>query len=281
VTVRVLVTGGAGQLGREVAAAFGGHDVTAVDSGRLDVCDREMVDDALAAVAPDLVVHCAAWTDVDGCETDVERAFTVNALGTRHVASAARSAGAHLVYVSTDYVFDGTLGRSYHEWDATNPLSVYGASKLAGEREAGPEATVVRTAWLFSGSGRNIVATILDLLGRDAPLRFVDDQRGSPTHAADLADTIRRIGLERLLGTFHVVNQGAASWYEVACEVVRCAGGDPDRVEPITTAQLDPPRPARRPPFSALDSIALRAEGLPSLPEWQDAVARAVASLSA
>jgi dTDP-4-dehydrorhamnose reductase len=222
------------------------------------------------------VIHAAAFTNVDGCELDPDRAFGVNALGTRHVAEAARRYGAHLVVVSSDYVFDGTASRPYVEWDQTHPVSVYGLSKLATEHEAGEGATIVRTSWVSGAHGKNMVKTALALSESDVAMRFVDDQRGRPTFTADLAGAIMVLADSRLPGVFHVTNDGEATWYEMVRAVVAAAGGDPARVEPISTAELDPPRPATRPAYSVLDNAAMRLSGLPLLPHWQDALDRLV-----
>jgi dTDP-4-dehydrorhamnose reductase len=285
--VRVLVTGAGGQLGRDLVAAFEQGSTTrfpttvvAADHARLDVGQRDAVLTALLELQPDVVVHAAAWTAVDACEADPDRAFRVNALGTRHVAEGCRLVGAHLCYISTDYVFDGRAGRPYLEWDAPNPLSVYGRSKLGGEQEAGPGATIVRTAWVCGRHGTNVVRTVLRLLAEGAPLRFVCDQLGSPTSSSDLAQAVRRLALERLPGVYHVTNEGQATWYDVARLVVGAAGGDPGAVQPVSSAELDPPRPAPRPRASVLDNAALRLSGLPLLPPWQEAFERLVRELT-
>jgi dTDP-4-dehydrorhamnose reductase len=281
--VRVFVTGAGGQIGYEVAARFGSqpqHDVIAADHAALDVGDRDAVMQAITSAAPDAVVHCAAWTAVDACESDSDRAYRVNALGTRYVADAARRVGAHLVALSTDYVFDGSKSEPYVEWDAPNPQSVYGRSKLAAEIEAGPEATVVRTSWVCGEHGSNMVKTILRLAGEHDTLAFVDDQRAHPSFADDLALTISRLVLDRTPGLFHVTNQGAVSWYEFAVAVLASAGHDPARVRPITTAELTPPRPAPRPANSVLDNAALRLGGIPLLPDFREPLARLVARLT-
>ncbi|MDA8074885.1 MAG: dTDP-4-dehydrorhamnose reductase [Actinomycetota bacterium] len=298
--VRVLVTGSGGQLGSDLVAAFSGAvppggrrrallgpegpgagvDVTGADHASLRVEERTAVLEAVLAIRPHVVVHAGAWTAVDACEGDPDRAFQVNALGTRHVAEAARMVGAHLVYVSTDYVFDGRAPRAYVEWDEPNPLSVYGRSKLGGERECPPEATVVRTSWVCGLSGRNVVKTALHLAAGDGPLRFVDDQLGSPTFTADLAAAIVTLALDRRPGTYHVTNTGSTSWFRFVQAVLAAAGHDAGRVEPISTADLDPPRPAPRPANSVLDNAALRLAALPLLPDWQDGLARLVEALS-
>jgi len=270
--VRVLVTGAGGMVGREVVEAFAGHEVVALDRAGLDVGDRATVLDVVGATAPDAIVHCAAMTAVDACETERDRAFLVNALGVRFVTEAARRTGAYLVTLSTDYVFDGTQTEPYHEWDTPNPTSVYGQSKLAGEFEVDLDCCVVRTSWVVGRFGANMVKTVLRLAAGDGALRFVDDQRGCPTVAADLAGMLRTFVDDRLTGTWHVTNQGAVSWFEFAGEVLRAAGADPARVEPISTAELDPPRPAPRPANSVLDNRALRLSGRPLLPDFRESL---------
>ena len=298
----VLVTGAGGQLGRDLVDVLAGRvphagrpgrggpgpgrdvgagavEVVGADHGALDVASRDAVLGAVEALRPAVVVHGAAWTAVDACEADPDRAFAVNALGTRHVAEAARRVGAHVVYVSTDYVFDGSSPEPYREWDRPNPLSVYGRSKLAGEHALDPSWTVVRTSWVCGAHGANMAKTVLRLAAGEGPLRFVDDQRGSPTFTADLAGALARLALERLPGTFHVTNAGVTTWYGFARAVLAAAGHDPDRVEPIATADLDPPRPAPRPANSVLDNAALRLMGLEGLPDWHEGLERLVAAL--
>ena len=243
----------------------------------LDITDRDAVLGAVTASEPDCIVHPAALTAVDRCETEVDLAYRINAIGTRHVAEAARRVGAHVLYVSTDYVFDGTKAEPYLEWDTPNPQSVYGASKLAGERELDPGSTVVRTSWVCGRYGQNMVKTILRVAESNPELAFVDDQRGHPTFAQDLATMIVRLVTERRPGTFHVTNQGAVSWYEFARAVLEAAGADPDRVRPITTADLDPPRPAPRPANSVLDNAALRLSGVELLADYHEPLERTVA----
>jgi dTDP-4-dehydrorhamnose reductase len=284
--MKILLTGAGGQVGRELVAAFAGHEVTAADRAALDASDREAVLAAVTALGPDAVVHAAAWTDVDGCEGDPERALLVNGLATRHVVDACRRVGAHLCTFSTDYVFDGRRPGPdpdpYVEWDPPNPESVYGRSKLAGELEASadPGATIVRTAWVCGVHGKNMVKTILRLAETHDTLRFVDDQRGSPTSARDLAGAVRRLVVDRRPGCFHVTNQEPATWFDVARAVLASSGQDPARVEPISTADLDPPRAAPRPPSAVLDNAALRLSGLPLLPDWHDAFEQLVRELT-
>jgi dTDP-4-dehydrorhamnose reductase len=288
--MRVLVTGARGQLGTEVVAELErrsaertksrGFEVVASDLPELDVTDRDAVMSSIVGHAPALVIHLAAYTAVDACETERDLAWSVNALGTRHVVEAARLVGARVTYVSTDYVFDGTLDRPYTEWDEPNPLSLYGRSKLAGERELPPDGLVVRTSWLVGRHGSNMVKTVLRLMDSDAPLRFVADQRGSPTVAHDLARMLVSLSLERRSGLFHVTNQGTTSWFGFACAVVEAAGGDSSRVEPIATGDLVPPRAAPRPQNSVLDNAALRLSGMVLLPDWRASVGALVAELT-
>lgn len=283
--MRVLITGGSGQLGTDLAraCAAAGDDVVAVDRAQLDVADRSAVDDVVLGGRFDVVCNAAAWTAVDDCEADPDRAFRVNALACRWLADACRRAGTHLVHVSTDYVFDGTKASPYTEWDEPAPRSVYGASKLAGEREVRlllPGATVVRTSWVFGVHGHNMVKTVLSLRDRDE-LAFVDDQRGCPTATADLAAALRQLAVERLPGTFHVTNQGATTWFGFVRDVLELAGEDPAKVRAITTAELDPPRAAPRPANSVLDGAALRLAGRPPLRHYREALREVVEALLA
>jgi dTDP-4-dehydrorhamnose reductase len=299
--VRILITGAYGQLGRDLADALAGrvpdggvrcallgpegpreglrHDVLGTDIDTMPVDDRDAVQHTFAAFRPELVLHGGAYTAVDLCETEVDAAYAVNAIGTRHVAEASAAVGAHMVYVSTDYVFDGTGTRPYRESDAPCPTSVYGLSKLAGERECRPGSTIVRTSWLCGAHGKNIVRTVLRLASGEGDLKFVDDQQGSPTFTADLAPAVATLGLDRRPGIFHVTNSGVTTWCDFARAILATAGADPERVKPIRTSDRDDPAP--RPAFSVLDNMALRLSGLPALPDWQDALARLVPALLA
>jgi dTDP-4-dehydrorhamnose reductase len=269
-----------------VSRAAERYEVVAPTHAQLDVGDRDQVLAGITQLTPDLIIHCAAWTAVDACEADPERAWRVNALACRHLAEAAALTDAHLVAVSTDYVFDGTQPDPYVEWDDPNPLSVYGRSKLGGEEEVRrllPTATIVRTSWLCGPHSQNMVKTVLGLATEDAdrPLRFVNDQRGCPTFTDDLAPALVQLGVARRPGLFHVTNQGSATWFDLAREILKAAGRDQDRVEPISTAELDPPRPALRPANSVLDNAALRLSGLPLLPDYHEALERSVKALTA
>jgi dTDP-4-dehydrorhamnose reductase len=301
--MRILITGANGQLGHDLQDCLAGrvpdggrrcallgpegprpglnHEVLATDIDTMPVDDRDAVLTTLSAFRPELVLHGGAFTAVERCETEVDVAYAVNAIGARHIAEAAALVGAHVVYVSTDYVFDGTSDRPYREWDAPNPTSVYGASKLAGERECRPGSTIVRTSWLCGAHGKNIVRTALRLAEGDGTLRFVDDQHGSPTFTADLAPAVVTLGVDRRPGIFHATNSGATTWWGFVRAVLAEAGADPDRVLPIRSDEMDPPLLAPRPAYSVLDHMALRLSGLPTLPSWQDGLARLVPALRA
>jgi dTDP-4-dehydrorhamnose reductase len=284
--MKILITGAGGQLGSDLTRLLEHelhHDVRAATHAQLDVGDRDAVMTAVTSLAPDLLIHAAAWTAVDECEAQPDRAWRVNALGCRFVAEAAGVTGAHLVAVSTDYVFDGTSPRPYTEWDRPNPLSMYGRSKLGGEEEirstvAG--ATVVRTSWLCGTQGSNMVKTVLRLAHGGGPLRFVDDQHGCPTFTEDLAAMLVRLGVAKRPGLFHATNQGPTTWYQFARDVVAAAGLDPAIVQPMQTSDLDPPRPAPRPANSVLDNAALRLGGVPLLPDHHEPLERIVKALT-
>jgi dTDP-4-dehydrorhamnose reductase len=280
--MKVVVTGAAGQLGTELTAFCRGRgdEVLAADRLVLDVTDRDAVIETIRRFRPEAVVHAAAWTAVDACESDVDRAMNVNARSTEHVADACASVGAHLVYVSTDYVFDGTKVGAYDEEDEPNPLSVYGRSKREGERAASKiPSAVARTSWVVGRSGPNIVKTILRLLEGPDPLVFVSDQRGCPTVVADLVPVVRQLAVDRHEGTFHVTNQGAISWFEFARLVAAVSGHDVDRVHPIDTDSVDPPRPAPRPRNSVLGHNAMVRAGLPLLPHHEPSITALVSQL--
>ena len=288
----ILVTGGNGQLGTELGFVLSaaGDDAMIASSAELDVTDRDLVHQVLGAVRPEVVIHGGAWTNVDGCELDPQRAFAVNALGSRHVAEASARIGAHVIYLSTDYVFDGRGtgpqgGGAYNEWDQPNPVSHYGRSKLGGELEMqrvlGVDATIVRASWVVGRFGSNFVKTMLRLAANPANERVtvVDDQRGCPTFTADLAPMLRRLAVGRFPGTFHVSNAGPVSWFEFAQAIFSAAGHDSGRVVPIGSAELLPARPAPRPAVSVLENAALRGYGLGEMPAWQSALRDTVDAL--
>jgi len=280
--MKVVITGAAGQLGVDLVehCTSLGDDVVGLDRSSLDITDRDAVMAAVRSSRPDAVINAAAYTAVDACETDAELAFAVNGTAVDHLAAACAAVGAHLVHVSTDYVFDGTLDRPYREDDPTNPQSVYGRSKLAGEHNAGSDAAIARTSWVCGEHGNNMVKLVLRLAANpEQPLAFVDDQRGHPTFTADLAPALRRLAADRRTGIHHVTNQGAVSWYEFVREILAAADDDPDRVRPIATVDLDPPRPAPRPANSVLDNAVWRSAGLPMLRDFRAPLAELVDKL--
>lgn len=257
--MRVSITGAAGQLGRDVVAAFERveADVTGFDRAALDLADASAIAHQLGQARPDVVINCAAYTAVDACESNVDTAHEVNEHGVRRLAWACNEIGAHLIHISTDYVFDGRLDRAYREDDVPNPQSVYGRSKLAGELAAvetlGDNVTVVRTSWVCGEHGNNMVKLVRRLGAAGDPMAFVDDQRGCPTFTTDLAEALVDVADQRPGGVLHLTNGGAVSWYEFVGDILDASGYDRDLVTSIATADLDPPRPAPRPANSVLD----------------------------
>lgn len=279
--MRLLVPGGRGQLGSDVAqqAVDAGHEVTAPGSGELDVTDAAAVD--AAAARADVVVNCAAHTAVDAAETEPDAAAAVNEIGPRLLAQACARHGVRLVHVSTDYVFPGDADTPYEPDDATGPRSVYGRTKLAGEQAvhtALPSAHVVRTAWVYGAHGSNFVSTMARLEGERETVNVVDDQRGSPTWSADLATGLLELAVRTDLpgGVRHATGGGSTTWFAFARAVFTELGADPDRVLRTTTDAF--PRPAPRPAYSVLSDRAWRDAGLAPLPDWRDALGRFVAS---
>lgn len=272
--MRILVTGAAGQLGRDLVKHCQTRDdeVYAFDRPTLDITNESQVQDVLSNLRPQVVYNCAAWTAVDECESLPERADLINGTAVGFLGRGAESVGAHLVQFSTDYVFDGCKSEAYVESDQPNPQSAYGRSKLRGELAAGPTATIVRTSWVCSAYGGNMVETILRLAESHQTLTFVADQRGNPTFTADLADTARQLAVDQVAGVVHVTNQGTVSWFEFARAVMTAAGLDPARVLPIATAELLPARPAARPTNSALANERLAEMGYTLPRDFHDAL---------
>jgi dTDP-4-dehydrorhamnose reductase len=277
--VRVLITGGAGQLGRDLAAVLG-DDAIPLSHAELDITDAAAVAAAVRAHTPDAIVNSAAWTDVDGCEGDPERARLINGIGAGNIARAAGDA--LVVQVSTDYVFDGLSDRAYVETDEVNPVSHYGRSKLEGEREVSADArrwAVVRSAWLYGTGTKNFVAAILRAARTRDRLSVVDDQAGSPTSTPDLARALVELIERGSTGVLHGVNAGICSRFEFARAALEEAGLDPERVEPVPTSAM--PRPAVRPAYAPMDGVAWRAAGLPVLRPWREALAEVVPGVQA
>ncbi len=271
--MKVLITGAGGMLGQALVQALHNQELIPLSHQVLDVTDGSAVRTAIQKAAPDVVVHAAAWTSVDGCEGDADRAFSINAVGTRNVALACQPRGTPCCYVSTDYVFDGTKANPYLEWDRPNPLSVYGASKLAGEQEIRSHLDrfwIVRTSWLYGPGGRHFVGAILDKAKAGDPLRVVDDQIGSPTLTSDLARALARLIRTQAYGTYHLTNAGACSWYDLALKILQIAGLGTIPVKAISSEDLA--RPAKRPQNSRLRNFCWEALGYPPLRSWEEAL---------
>lgn len=277
---RLLLTGAGGQLATDLEQRLAGDDLVTVGRAELDVTDLDAVTDVVGRVRPRLIVNGAAYTDVDGSESDEALALAVNGDGPGNLVAAASEVGARVMHVSTDYVFDGTLERPYHEWDVPNPRSAYGRTKLAGEQRLRPDDVVVRTSWLCGPHGSNILKTIVRLAEADTEMAFVDDQIGHPSFSGDVADVMVRLIDADAVGTFHVTNQGAVSWFGFVQSVLEALGRDVDQVRAIGTADLDPPRPAPRPANSVLDNLALRLWQIPPAPDYRDALPGVLAALS-
>lgn len=269
--MKILVTGANGQLGREIARQGHEYELVLTDSDTLDITNGAAVMAYFRDVKPQAVVHCAAYTSVDDAETDVDRAFRVNVVGTQNIAAGCLEAGARMVYVSTDYVFDGQKEEPYREFDKINPQSVYGQTKWQGEeivRQILGRYYIVRTAWLY-GDGNNFVRTMLKLAEANDTLRVVHDQMGTPTSTVDLVRVIFKLLSCNAYGTYHATCQGQCSWYEFACEIFRQIGKD-IAVVPVITDEF--PRPAKRPMHSVLDNYMLRMTVGDPMREWQDAL---------
>ena len=279
--MRIAVTGANGQVGRalqRVVAEAGTDEVIPLASAALDISDAGAVRDVLVPLAPDCIIHAAAYTDTDACEIQQEHAYAVNALGTGYVAAAAAEIGCPLIAISTNYVFDGERDAPYDEFDLPHPRSVYARSKWAGEvaaQRSSAHLLIVRTAMIYAEEGRNFIHTMLALAERGTPLRVVADQWGQPTYATDLARGLLALIHQPLPGVYHLTNSGTASWYEWACATFRMAGMTPE-VIPIPAAEF--PRPCTPPANGVLVNRVAAHLGI-TLPPWQDGLYRCLASM--
>ena len=280
--MKILLTGGKGMLGRTLVRVLGGDfDVIATDLPEADITDENVIDAVIARHAPEAVIHCAAMTAVDRCETERDLAFRLNARGSANVAAACRRQGVRLIAISTDYVFEGDSNRPYNEFDRpTGGRTVYGQSKLAGEeavRTLCPDHVICRISWLYGAGGPSFVHAMMNLADGTRPvLKVVADQQGNPTSTTAVARALRGIlGRPNLCGTFHLTCEGEATWAEFAEEIFRLAGR-PQKVQPCTTEEF--PRPAPRPKNSRLEKMALRLAGLPPMPDWKEALAEFMAA---
>jgi len=271
--MRVTLFGASGLLGRDLVQQLTGEQLTALSSKDADLRDRARIRDVIHDSRPDWILLAAAYTNVDGCESNRDLAFAVNCEGAIHVADAARDAASRLLFLSTDYVFDGAKRAPYEVDDPRNPTSVYGETKARAEErllEILPEVCIARTSWLFGHGGKCFPATILKLASNRPEISVVDDQRGSPTFTRDLASALVELCRADARGIVHVTNSANCTWYEFATEIVR-ASGLPTKVNPVTTAEF--PRPAKRPAYSVLSPDSLHAYNI-HLPDWKDALRR-------
>lgn len=274
-TTKVLLTGAGGQLGIDIITTAARRDdieLHPFTRAELDITNTSQVANTISNVAPDVIIHAAAYTAVDDCESNEEHAASVNGAGTTNVVAGARNVSARVIYISTDYVFDGTKDSPYVETDTPNPASAYGRSKLLGEQavaELDTNGLVVRTSWVCGVNGSNMVKTIMNAAKKYPQLTFVDDQVGKPTFTADLADTLLTLATRNDHGIMHVTNEGVVSWYEFCQAVLEALGKDPAQVGPCSTSELDPPRPAPRPANSVLDNTRFADLNLPLLRHYK------------
>jgi dTDP-4-dehydrorhamnose reductase len=269
--MKVLITGAAGQLGQDLLKRLAErHQVHGLGRHELDITDDLQCAQVLGILQPEVIIHCAAYTAVDEAETDEDTAYKVNAIGTRNLAVAAEKYGAKLCYISTDYVFDGAASKPYREYDNTNPQSVYGKSKRAGEQlvqNLSSRYFIVRTSWVYGVHGANFVKTMLKLAQDRDHLKVVSDQVGSPTYTVDLAEFLEQLVKTEKYGIYHASNAGVCSWYDFACAIFEEAGKSV-KVEPCTTEEF--PRPAPRPKNSAMEHLAIRSNGFEDLRPWRE-----------
>jgi dTDP-4-dehydrorhamnose reductase len=277
--MRVVITGHNGQLGRQLMQSFAGHDLMPLDLPCDDITDRGVID-CIMRFSPDLIVHSAAYTDVDGAEKDPEFAYKVNALGTQNVALAAARSGAAMLHVSTNEVFDGARRDLYREWDATNPISQYARTKAAAERivrTLAPRFYIARVAWLFGPGGNNFVTKILAGAAKYGGLRVAADEFGNPTYAPDAAAAMATLAETNHYGVYHLVNGGFCSRYEFAREIMRVSGQPDVPITPILSAEW--PRPSMPPLHAVLANSAAASLGI-TLRPWQEALAEYAQLLS-
>jgi len=278
--MNVLIFGATGLLGKALVRAWSKHEVTGLNSRDVDLTNGLRVRETVSKIRPDWIVLSAAYTDVDGCESKPDLAFAVNRDGPVHVARAANEIGAKLLFLSSDYVFDGKKTAPYEIDDGRNPQSVYGRSKAEAEirlLEALPECCIARTSWLFGNGGKCFPDTILKLAANRPALDVVDDQRGCPTYSVDLAEAIAHLCDKNASGIVHVTNSGNCTWYEFAREIVAGAGL-PTEIRPATSKQMA--RPAPRPAYSVLSATSLGRYGI-EMPTWKDALQRYLRERSA
>ena len=272
--MKITIVGAKGMLGSDLTAILSKeHEMTAIDIGELDITKLDSVISFFRENKADIIVNCAAYTNVDGCETDQNNAFLLNAIGPRNLAIASNEINVPLVHISTDYIFDGTKNSPYFENDLPNPLSVYGATKLAGEnfvRTLTNKHYIVRTQWLYGKNGKHFVDTMLKLAKERDTLSVVNDQFGSPTYTVDLSVAIGELIEQPAYGVYHLTNSKVTTWYEFTCELFRQSGIKNMTVNPCTTAEF--PRPARRPAYGALENYMWQVQGYAPLRSFKEAL---------
>ncbi|BDZ68830.1 dTDP-4-dehydrorhamnose reductase [Methanobacterium ferruginis] len=278
--MKVLIIGSEGMLGHDLVDILSEeNEISTTTIDTLDITDIEKTIETVKNINPDVVVHAAAFTDVDGSESKADLAYQVNVLGSRNVAVACRETNSALVYICTDYVFDGTKGTPYQEYDQTNPLSVYGKTKHLGEvyvRDLLSKFYIVRTSWLYGYHGPNFITTMLKLAETHDTISVVSDQIGSPTYTVDLAKAIAKLIKKPAYGIYHVTNSDHCSWYEYAQLIFEIAGKD-IVLKPVTTEEFGSPAP--RPKYSVLDNYNWKMEGFPKIRSYKDALKEYMALL--
>lgn len=270
--MKIVITGAGGQLGKELARKLNpNHTVYSLAKNELDITNQTEVNRTISRIQPEIIIHAAAYTAVDLCETEVKKALEVNGIGAGNVALAAENANSKMFYISSDYVFNGTKHTPYEETDTPDPVSVYGISKRLGEqlvlRYAG--GTIVRTSWLYGHDGKNFVKTMLFLAGKNKEIKVIDDQIGSPTYTGDLSDTIIQL-FSKKQGIYHVSNSGSCTWYEFARTIFEEAGFNPNLVLPTTTEEYGSKAP--RPHYSVLAHTAMNRAGAGPIRPWRKAL---------
>lgn len=271
--MKVLIIGSEGMLGHDLVDILScENEVKTTTIDTLDITNIDKTIEIVKEINPDVVVHAAAFTDVDGSETNPDLAYKVNALGTRNVAVACKETDSAMVYICTDYVFDGSKGTSYYEYDQTNPLSVYGKTKHIGEvfiRDNLNKFYIVRSSWLYGIHGPNFITTMLNLAENNKQISVVNDQIGSPTYTVDLSKAIAKLIKKPVFGIYHITNSDSCSWYEFAREIFEIAGIQVE-LTPVTTEEF--PRPAPRPKFSVLENYNWKLEGFPEIQSYKTAM---------
>ncbi len=269
--LRVAVTGSSGMLGSDIKKVFSDVELITLTRNDFDITDLDKSLLNIKKIRPDYLIHSAAYTDVDGSELDPEKAYLNNGIGTRNVTIACEEINCPILYISSDYVFDGMKKEPYHEWDNPNPINKYGFSKLLGEQFVNSLTNrfyIARTSWLYGKNGKNFVDTMNKLLSEKEEVEVVNDQTGSPTYTHDLAVKLREL-VGRGYGIYHITNASRCSWYEFAVEIARLKG-TMTKIKPTTSDKFR--RPANRPSFSVLDNTMLRLEGVKGLRHWKEAL---------